>query len=273
MKKNANTRGYLSQLAQPLLPGEAVLKTRHWPPWVDPETAAVPVIEDQFEFVRHAPATPPSHQRTESNVLNQISPSAAVDNDRKLSPSIENPRTLSAPGFSDEREILVDPESAILKPPLLPGHTTAATTPPPSKDVATNVADEHSSPIIATHELSEPEASARNNRASSNAASISHAAGGQEVLAAHARSPEAREDPKAERNTKQPMPPAEVATRPTIEGRRVYIGTVEVRAVLPQPHAPPAPPAPSREAAPSPRANADEPLGRGLSWSYGLIQG
>jgi hypothetical protein len=62
-------------------------------------------------------------------------------------------------------------------------------------------------------------------------------------------------------------------------GSRVHIGTVEIRAVLPQPPvvrptaAPPAQTRESRTAQARAHSGAAEPLARGLSWSYGLVQG
>jgi hypothetical protein len=65
----------------------------------------------------------------------------------------------------------------------------------------------------------------------------------------------------------------------TSEGPRVHIGTVEIRAVLPQPLIPqPVPmtqnPAQNNVATQvRGRSGAAEPLARGLDWSYGLVQG
>jgi hypothetical protein len=62
-------------------------------------------------------------------------------------------------------------------------------------------------------------------------------------------------------------------------GSRVHIGTVEIRSVLPQPPvarpiaAPPAQTIESRTAQARAHSAAAEPLARGLSWSYGLVQG
>jgi hypothetical protein len=63
------------------------------------------------------------------------------------------------------------------------------------------------------------------------------------------------------------------------EGPRVHIGTVEIRAVLPQPVVPqPAVMAPNlaqniAAAQARGRSGPAEPLARGLEWSYGLVQG
>jgi hypothetical protein len=63
------------------------------------------------------------------------------------------------------------------------------------------------------------------------------------------------------------------------EGPRVHIGTVEIRAVLPQPIVPqPAVMAPNvaqniAAAQARGRSGPAEPLARGLEWSYGLVQG
>ncbi|UWZ81752.1 hypothetical protein [Occallatibacter riparius] len=63
------------------------------------------------------------------------------------------------------------------------------------------------------------------------------------------------------------------------EGPRVHIGTVEIRAVLPQPVVP-QPVAMTQNVAQNNavaqargRSGAAEPLARGLDWSYGLVQG
>lgn len=62
MKKKANARGYFSQLAEPLPPGEPVLTARpRTLPFAGPERSLVPVIEDRFE-VAPSPWTPLSHQ-------------------------------------------------------------------------------------------------------------------------------------------------------------------------------------------------------------------
>jgi hypothetical protein len=62
-------------------------------------------------------------------------------------------------------------------------------------------------------------------------------------------------------------------------GSRVHIGTVEIRAALSQPPVErpiAAPPTQTRESRTAParaQSGAAEPLARGLSWSYGLVQG
>ena len=61
-------------------------------------------------------------------------------------------------------------------------------------------------------------------------------------------------------------------------GSRVHIGTVEIRAVLPQPPVErpiAAPPVQTREnrTVQARAQSGAEPLARGLSWSYGLVQG
>jgi hypothetical protein len=82
------------------------------------------------------------------------------------------------------------------------------------------------------------------------------------------------EAPKSQR-----MAGKQRAEKPEDGGPRVHIGTVEIRAVLPQPAAPQhavMAPNQAQNAAPVQargRSGAAEPLARGLDWSYGLVQG
>jgi hypothetical protein len=72
---------------------------------------------------------------------------------------------------------------------------------------------------------------------------------------------------------------AETPVVRSTEGPRVHIGTVEIRAVLPQPAVPQAvtmaPNVAQNNAVAQARgrSGAAEPLARGLDWSYGLVQG
>jgi len=90
------------------------------------------------------------------------------------------------------------------------------------------------------------------------------------------RTDEAAASLSAQAAQKQRVEKPEVRTS---GGPRVHIGTVEIRAVLPQPAVPQPVPMAQNLAQNSVatqargRSGAAEPLARGLDWSYGLVQG
>jgi hypothetical protein len=254
MRKNANPRTYLSQLAEPLLPGDPVLRVRPGgEPYSGSERSLIPVVEDRF-VVREAaqmreevPAVSPGDLVLKaadietSTAPAPVAPEPAVDgkNGRTDGDVADTWAASAAPQLSDEREWA------------------------PRTELMTRMAS---------------------NTAASEFASPSLPSMGKKETRADI--PKDNEH-YAERNASWDLPASNIAAQEffpkiaageesrTSAGVRVHIGTLEIRAVLPTPPSRPAPVLPSVK--PENRAArsriAGEPLTRGLVWSYGLVQG
>jgi hypothetical protein len=290
MKKNSSKRGYLSQLAQPLLPGEPLLKARHIAPAAEIERTTVPVIEDRFEIARYARRNRPVPSPAESQASNLNTISAPPTKTQEQSFVAEGQRTMlpvrssaSSEGADASRDSTSD---------LAHAREEILAEPPRSAAQYAPVGELHVPPIVVTNETPEGAVSSHRQGMSeftSTGPSASAAAenpfravadpGSVDVnapatAAGTAKLVRSNKDHINDPDEAKRLPAKEAfVSKPSAEGRRVHIGTVEIRAVLPQPPAPPVPPRPTSEPMVSRgRSSADEPLGRGLAWSYGLVQ-
>ena len=324
MTKKAKARGYFSQLAEPLPPGEPVLTARPGAlPSVGPERSLVPMIEDRFE-VAPSPWTPLSHEawraRRETPVAStepQTLEASARRADRTPAPLPRGEATAVAreggrvtrqparegarrqPDASrNEAPAIATPdlrgERAAAQPKMEPAATVTATrgtssaSPLTPKEAAQEPDSEGGggfNPRIKPAESARALAPERRSRPISpeapsfSAAAKPIAAGGfrAEVKRAAPEPLEVAGENGAERKAAPEAAAAEKG-RASV-GSRVHIGTVEIRAALPQPPverpiaAPFAQTRESRTAQARAQSGAAEPLARGLSWSYGLVQG
>lgn len=285
MKKVTSKRGYLSQLAQPLRPGEPVLKARHSAPLAETEGASVPVIDDRFEVTQRSPRRAgPAPYAAEAAISNPLSlaptntpePSAVVETQQKVLP-VTSPasRELSGVGRS---AMTTDSSQAR-------GQIMVQPRPQAAQD--NNVRELDGPSITETNERSEVTSEHRQSMSElvSDGLPLPFAAGKQSRTAteqgildgnapAITKSRRSGEDRTSDPGDgkRSPANQADAVKRPA-EGRRVHIGTVEIRAVLPQTPAPPAPRPMLEPTVSRGRSGSDEPLGRGLAWSYGLVQG
>jgi hypothetical protein len=272
MKKATSTRGYLSQLAQPLLPGEPVLKGRHSAPLAETEGARVPVIEDRFEVAqRSARRTGPAPYAAEAPISNPFSlslsntpePSVVAENQQK----VDVGRSAATSDSSQSREQLV-------------------AQPRPKAAEDKNVSELRGPSITATNEHSEVASAHRQGMSElvSRGLPLSFAAEKQSRTAteegivdgnapAITRSARSGKDRTSDPGDGKRWPANQADAVKRSEGRRVHIGRVEIRAVLPQTPAPPAPRPMPEPTVSRGQSSSDEPLGRGLAWSYGLVQG
>ena len=330
-KRKAHTRGYLSQLAEPLLPGEPVLAVQHGSQsYAGTERSLIPTVEDRFVAAENprTPWSPPAFEpRRESPVARQDQPSlqpllsegtvTANPLPQQEMGVAGSPTKPSAPVLASEsrsrqpegdRNVVAEasaaaqpqyePRSARRKQRETPlvSITAASEAAVPPMDIGVHSERIHAqSPSAAedargprqekevTRRAEAPRSMLNRNRADMPAGESDEAA--------------RREPPRQPVIEKQPVPSSVAAgqtnremlagiaasseNRAHEEARReprVHIGTIEIRAVLPPSSRPPAIVAPvraheNRSAQSRVPAGAAEPLVRGLSWSYGLVQG
>jgi hypothetical protein len=155
MTKRANARGYFSQLAEPLPPGEPVLTARPGAlPSAGPERSLAPVIEDRFE-VAESPWTPLSHQasraRRETPVASagpQPLEASARDADRAPAPLPRGEATVVASeGARSHPEARRDDAPAIATPGLRSERAAAQPKMKPAATVTASRATSSASPL------------------------------------------------------------------------------------------------------------------------------
>ena len=303
MTKRANARGYFSQLAEPLPPGEPVLTARPGSLIsAGPKHSLVPAIEDRFE-IAPSPWTPLSHEasraRRETPVAStesQPQEASASHADRAPAPLPRGEATAVARAGARRH-----PEARRDEAPL--PRATSSASPLTPRQAAQDLDSERgrgfNPRIKPTESMPGPPRRIPERRSapispeapSFSAAAKPVAAGGfrAEVKRAAPAPLEVAGENGAERKA-APKAMAAWRAQPALlpiaaaeEGRasvgsRVHIGTVEIRAVLPQPPVErpiAAPPVQTREnrTVQARAQSGAEPLARGLSWSYGLVQG
>jgi hypothetical protein len=292
MKKSSSQRGYLSQIARPLLPGEPVLKARHVPARAEGERASVPIVEDTFEFTRHGGTIRPMPPQTQLRSQNQpvVSaplvkrvepPSVVRDVQSPLSMEISPQGEMQGETANDAMSFAMEPREEKITEPSPPAEQHRQS-PLRDENVAQPAprAEAHQGSPLVTENASEVIAlqtprSATGAVPSGAAGSPIQTANERERVQANSAFAQNTASSQGQADSAEPMPPANgVAAKRSGQERRVHIGTVEIRAVLPQPPAPPVAFRPMTESVPArARSVAEEPLGRGLAWSYGLIQG
>ena len=280
MKKKSNSRGYLSQIAQPLLPGESVLKVRHIPAPAEYEhSPGVPVVEDRFEFSQALRPNRPRPSLKELPVATQSASSPLVKAPELPSVSEDLQTTVSMP-LPNAKDLRGDAEDATPVPvsdKSSSRHAANGSIPMQSREetavraTATPTNKHHDAPAVIPPNASEHAERQYTPSMTELRPSTPVAIDTPVRIASEMKSTDMNIPNSSEAT---PGRTSQATDSRVVHGRRVHIGTVEIRAVLPQPPAPPVPPRPMPEAAPSRgRSGSDDPLGRGLAWSYGLIQG
>jgi hypothetical protein len=296
MKNRSNSRGYLSQIAQPLLPRQPVLKVRHDALRAETQRPVVPVIEDRFEFAKDRQAqrsVPPSAREATTVTPPLLSAPAS------LPPSPETPHAppavifarLTSPSGVSPEEPEAQEVAGIYRSAARPRNREEVRRDPPvkEKEKVTETPDplvrqtleipEALTPPAGNRKLSDEPPSLMKTAAPILVSTKSSAHVPNDAGAGRAEHPAELLSPDS--GSEEPRPPNRKDT-PAMsrapEKRRVHIGTVEIRAVLPQPAIPVAQPAavvvrPATEAMPRGRSGSEHSFGPGLAWTYGLVQG
>ena len=254
MKKATSKRGYLSQLAQPLLPGEPVLKARHSASLAETEGAGVPVIEDRFEVAqRSARRTGPASHAAEAAISNPFSLSLSLSPSNTPEPSVvaENQQK-TLPVTSPVSSELADVSRSAATSDSSQAREQVGDPPRPKPAEDKNVSELHGPSITVSDRTSEVASAHRQGMCelASDGLPLSFAAEKQSRIATDVVDGNASAITKSARSGKDhtsdpgdgkrsPANQADAVKRS--EGHRVHIGTVEIRAVLPQSPAPPAP--------------------------------
>jgi hypothetical protein len=324
MTKRARTRGYLSQLAEPLPPGEPVLTARSCPLLsAGPGHSLAPVIEDRFEVAerswtplarkaprmrREAPVastelgrqeTSPSHEdraptplprgeatvvvRERGRVAQQPTDEGASRQPEALRNEAPAPRATSSASPLTPKQAAqeLDAEGGGgFNPRIKPTESTRALAP---ERPSTPISPDTPSVSAASNAVAAGGFRAEVKRAAlaplEVAGEIGPPAENAENRVFSAELPRAAKSSVAGRSQPALLPVAAAKDGRASAGSRVHIGTVEIRSILPQPPvarpiaAPPAQTIESRTPPTRAQSGAAEPLARGLSWSYGLVQG
>lgn len=330
--RKAHTRGYLSQVAEPMLPGEPMLTVQPGAQLhMGSERSIIPTVEDRFVTFENsrtpwpAPASEPrgespavrpdrsplqpllSEGTVTANPLPRQETAVVASARKSLVPTSANESRSRQPE-SDRNEITGaasvaqpkhEPRSAPRKKRETPlvSFTAANEVAGPATDPGVHAVRAHAKSSSAAEDARRPgmerEVESRGDapRSLLNWNQADEPAGSSEAAAR-------REPPRQPVVEKQAAPSGVAAGQAKREllagvaaragsrvreeargGARVHIGTIEIRAVLPpSPTTPPAIVAPvraheNRSAQSRVPAGAAEPLVRGLSWSYGLVQG
>jgi hypothetical protein len=320
MTRRSSGRGYLQQLAQPVVPGATVLTARPISATYAPEAApVVPVIEDHFNMPDDARTAP------------------ARDSARARWPMDQTRSTIEYTGVAENRYATAEPSANVsprtvkysLNLPLANAEPEAITA-GPAEAPSTRASSRHVPSALEERSVDQPVRAETQrgvqDRKENETPRLVQSLGNEEppldkhTARARTEQPgtlppvhEPAQEPFASLSAGKDAPPSQAArqdyfkdhaeiqrtneaaapmsSQPTArksadksevrtsEGPRVHIGTVEIRAVLPQPAIPQPVPMAQNLAQNSVatqargRSGAAEPLARGLDWSYGLVQG
>jgi hypothetical protein len=316
MKRKSGGRSYFQQLAQPVLPGETVLTARPVSAAYANETAPqVPVIEDRFNFPDNELS--PRRQNSARAPIDQVRPVIEASDDpakdhsyavpstseprRAVTHQFDLPRASAEPGQAIQSVQHIEPSSpSTLSPQAHSAHNERLIEQPARKETHKVIADSRESEIsrIAPsrpHEISNAEEHAARPEQKKTAPAARESVEEPIVSSKPAKDVPAphlvpQDDPTRRKEIVQasealapvPAPVPAAKGKPEVrssQGPRVHIGTVEIRAVLPQPVVPQAvtmaPNMAQNNTVAQARGHsgAAEPLARGLDWSYGLVQG
>jgi hypothetical protein len=331
-KRKTHTRGYLSQLAEPLLPSETVLAVQHGAQsHAGTERSLVPTVEDRFIAAEdsHAPWSPPTLEPSrESPAARHDQPSlqpllsegvaTANPSPRQETAVVASTKKPSVPTLASERRSLQpegdrneitgaaatarpkhEPRSAPRKKRETPlvSFTVASEGAGTAMDLGVHAERIHAQSPLAAEDPRRPRTEREVDRRAEAPRSLLN--GNQANTQSDPHGAAATHEPPRQPAVEKQAAPSGVAAgqakrellagvaassdsrarEETRGGARVHIGTIEIRAVLPPSSTTrPAIVAPvqayeNRSAQSRVPAGAAEPLVRGLSWSYGLVQG
>jgi len=318
MRRASPSRGYLSRIAEPMRPNEPALKSLHNFRSPAPEQVEIPVVEDHIVTPEtplpgsHArPSTAsqlgePAGSAPASPRLDR--PFASTESAASALPARTSAR--SAATAIPESQSESPSRAAVSGSVVSSRHGRGSSSPEPNRALPVRADSSRTRDTKRGHEHSvvaysfsadEPELVMK------PPAMIAE----RPVVAKNEASLSAAEPEKAEPHFSKPGTPApshqsrakdpgdksavpndpavaspknaDRSARPEAEdtprsGVRVHIGTVEIRAVLPQPVVQPAAPQrrepqPDRTVQARVPAGAEPQLARGLAWSFGLVQG
>ena len=310
MKRKSGGRTYLQQLAQPVPSGATVLTARPVDAvYANDPAPQVPIIEDRFNFPDNALtaatrnptgslldgthssiALPPDPGDVNANSSASKSSRAVARHSDLSHPSAEpgtvirsvqatearsasasSPRVHSVP---DEQS--VEQPMRAETPRVVPtnGDSVRSNSTQSLQSEVRPVEKHTAQRIKAPAKLDAAEAPAAFSKTSKEEPSSRFAAKDDTSKRKDIQQPS---DPLAPVSV--PAPPQQKSEVRHAEGPRVHIGTLEIRAVLPQPVAP-QPATMTQNVAQNNavaqargRSGVAEPLARGLDWSYGLVQG
>jgi len=313
MTKNARTRSYLSQIAQPIASGESMLTVRHAASRPDtPMQSLVPTIVESFGAAMDAgpqSALKPIQRHSEPDVPRQEQPTKSVASAIEPAKRVAAPKgaSKSLPGQMEtkvERKGSDSPKVMTPLPQAADGPLARRILRAVSVQAAvpiTNAASRASTAVVKESEPTgaKPTAPARDAmarqpgptgiRAAEAAGRVPAPLSKSAIDATSQNSADHLDQgwkrPASEKAIPRKQPEAiRTVAALSDEGRmergaQVHIGTIEIRAVMPQqPVKPPAAvmpaqPPESRSGQSSSRSGAAEPLARGLAWRFGFIQG
>lgn len=303
MSRKTGARSYLQQLAQPIAPTETVLSARPVAAAIITETSpVVPLIEDRFEMPDGAwtvvpPSPVPARRERLAMSVAPVSPTVeaedgSVTRDAKAQHVFDRPAKARG-AYADNQGRMA---AAISPSESVSAGDVTVVAPQSQRERAwregSSVAQ---SSVVETRlhhssgtgddsaQFRSESGAARQNESDTNPERVVEK---RPALSAWSQYPQQGYIPERIANQPATATTSGPATAQSAksEGRtdagpRVHIGTIEIRAVLPQPPAPPpVVMAPSQAqnngvAQGRGRSGQAEPLARGFDWSYGLVQG